>query len=359
VTAQAGSSKLRQVDYTRKDNLSGRIMYFCGETPTPLSGRHISAVEDILTAHSIAFAEEAEVLRCELSAFGLTHSVVYIVSAENVLCDPSESTEQVERRLRRLQSSLFEAEADSTPRKHLYLFLVWDATADEDSRYLAQRWAVESDLRLAKKAVMQPADVPAWLKSPFPVRAMADRANGVPLFTTMRPRDFPRQMVSTANVWFDSHAELGRASEEYVAPTFEPLKPIIENVYRRMMGSMAKVFWDESGPRLGQVYDQRGIALDFCSASERTLFALAVFLARASLDATAGLCIALPQTFNGVDQLRQIGAYDCLRDFIAATNISVEIQAMQNEKRALALSRVRTAVESAGGQVIDRGVDFS
>jgi len=334
-------------------------MYFCGETPTPLSGRHIPAVEDILTANSIEFAEEAEVLRCELSAFGLTHSVVYVVSAENVLCDPSESVEQVERRLRRLQSSLFEVELDSTPRKHLYLFLVWDATEDQNSGYLAQRWAVENDLRLVKKAVMQPADVLTWLKNPFPVRAMADRANGVPLFTTMRPRDFPAQMVSTATVRFDSQAELDHISEECAAPSFEPLKPIIENVYRRIMGSMSKVFWDASGPRLGQVYDQRGIALDFCSAGERTLFALAVFLTRVSLDTTAGLCIALPQTFNGIDQLRQIGAYDCLRDFIAATNVSVEIQAMQNERRALALSRVRTAVESAGGQVLDRGIDFS
>jgi CRISPR/Cas system-associated endoribonuclease Cas2 len=333
-------------------------MYFCGETPTPLSGRHIPVVEDLLTAHSVAFAEEAEVLRCELSAFGMTHSVVYIISAENVLCSPDESVEQMERRLRRVQSSLFEAEVETTPRRHLYLFLVWGADDDRDPRYLPQRWAVENNLRLAKKAFMQADDVLSWLQNPFPIREMASRANGVPLFTTMRPRDFPAQMASSANVWFDAESELDRLAAEYAEPAFEPLKAIAGNVYRRMMGSMSKVFWDAAGPRLGQVYDQRGVALDFCSAGERRLFALAVFLARSSLDTTAGLCVALPQTFNGIDQLRQIGAFDCLREFIAATSISVEIQAMQNEKRALALSRVRLAVESAGGQVIDRGVDF-
>lgn len=333
-------------------------MYFCGETPPPLSGRHIPEVENLLTAHTIAFREEAEVLRCEMSAFGITHSVVYIISAENVLCNPEDSSGDLERRLRRVQSALFEAEAESRPRRNLYLFLVWDAAENQDSRYLSQRWTVETDLRLAKKAVMQADDVLNWLQSPFPVREMADRANTAPWFTTMRPTDFPKQRVSRANVFFDAEAELTRVSSEYAEPAFQALKPIVDNLYRRMMGSVSKVFWADDGLRLGQVYDRQGVPLNFCSSGERTLFALATFLARTSLDHTPGLCAALPRTFDGIDQLRQIGTFDCLRDFIASTSISVEIQANQNEKRALALSRVRSVVESGGGHVVDQGFDF-
>jgi len=328
-------------------------MYFCEETPVRLSDKHIPLVEELLKAHAIAYVEEAGVLRCELSAFGLAHSVVYVVSAENVFTDPDDSAQQTERRLNRLQLELFAAEYEVTPRKALYLFLVWDAETDQNADYMPHRWVVEQNLKTAKKAIMQPADVLTWLQNPFPSRHADARANAVPLFSAMRPFDFPGQKVPEASQWLSVRDELSHIENTYADPSFEVLKPLISDIYRRIMGSMYKVFWAEDTLRLGQLYDRQGVMLEYCSEGERKVFALAGFLARMAKDTTAGLCIGLPSTFDGVDALRQIGAYDCLRDFVASTGVSVEIQAAQSERRALALTRIRCVVEAAGGHVVN------
>ena len=326
---------------------------FAEESTLELDNTNIPEVEKLLTAHGIAYTESGGVLRHELKVFDILYGVVCVISAENLI-----HAKDIDIALRRIQYRIFEEELELPSRPTLYLFVVWDGRKDRDRQYIEARWKLEQNLGAARKLVMQPTDVITWLQNPFSLREMGRRANGVPSLTTMRLVDFPAQKVAPVAEMLQTEAILKSISQDCMEPEFVRLQPLVSHLYRRVMGSAQKVFWTEEGPALAQVYDERGLPLDWCSSGERAMFAFCVFMARSSVNMTPNLCIGFPGTFSGIDDLRQIAAFDCLRDLVAATGISVVVQAPQNDRRARVISRVRPIVEALGGQVVDRGIDF-
>ena len=326
---------------------------FSEEPEVTWSAANIPEVEQLLTAHGIPYTEKNGVLRHELKVFDVLYGVVCIVSAENLI-----HAGAIEIALRRMQYRIFEDELEMPSRPALYLFVVWDGHMDRDRKHIQARWELEQNLGAARKLVMQPTEVITWLQNPFPARELDARANAVPSLTTMRPIDFPSQQAAPVAEMFRANTILASIAKESQEPAFDKVRSLVAHLYRRVMGSAQKVFWTEEGPKLGQIYDERGLPLDWCSSAEQAMFAFCVFLAKSSVDMTPELCIGFPCTFNGIDDLRQIAAYDCLRELVAATGISIVVQAPQNDRRARVIFRVRPIVEAIGGQVVDRGVDF-
>ena len=318
------------------------------ETTVPATSLDVAQLDSmaaLLSRNGIAFTTTDEALRCELSVAGKAYATVYLIPAVSVFAD-IEPGSTVGASLEVTQERILGPEYFERTTKSLHLLVV--GTADFLSKPDVARATVDvvHNLSYAKKEVLTPEDALEWLRRPFFQLEGAQRANAAPFLATVA--DLRQESLPAATQLFDLEATL-RDSEE----PRHMVRELASKLYRRCMGSEHKVFWVDGVPELGRSHEEGGMEATYCSSGERIAFAVSLFMARAMMDVTPGMCIGFHNSFDRMDTLRQVGAYDCLREFIAATGASVLIHSAKESLRQLAGMRIKPVIEALGGQVTD------
>lgn len=318
------------------------------ETTASAASLDVAQLDNIaalLTSNGIAFTPKDEALRCELSAAGKTYAIVYIIPASSVFAD-TEPGSTVGGSLEVIQERILGPEYFERTTSSLHLLVV--GTADFLSKPDVARATVDvvHNLSYAKKEVLTAEDALEWLRRPFFQLEGAQRANAAPFLATVA--DLRQESLPAVTHLFNLEETL-RDSEE----SRHMVRELASKLYRRCMGSDHKVFWVDGIPELGRSHEEGGMEATYCSSGERIAFAFSLFMARAMLDVTPGMCIGFHNSFDRMDTLRQVGAYDCLREFVAATGANVFIHSAKESLRQLAGMRIRPVIEALGGQVTD------
>jgi hypothetical protein len=320
-------------------------MYDLETEVKPLTPQFLPEVEALLAASGQDFTRVDGALRCELKAFESIYAVVYIVSAENFFIHGT-PVKDAYNDFRRRQAELLEAERNNLPRKDPYLFVVGNDEIMFHPDFLDLRWTLEHDDRVAKKAILSISELPAWLRSPFPLLTGAARANDKPVFTEMRDLDYQAEQPSVANYVFEPRNILDTVEKDFLTASSAEME-LVNAVYQRVMGSTHRVFYDEDGIGLGHVGDEDGIPLPFCSAGESLILAFSVFMARAAGAVFPGMCLGIHGGFNMMDTLRRYSATDCVREFVISTGASVVVQSNKSEVTRFAQNRLVPVMEAA------------
>jgi hypothetical protein len=312
---------------------------------TLLDGSLLDATAALLSANGVPFTRTDEALRCELSVAGQAYAVVYLVPAQGVFPDDWDGN-AFATHFGDIQESLLGTDFYARPRKDLYLLVVGDAeflTRPASSRAAAD---IEQDLSYGKKEVFTPVQALDWLRGPFWTLTGDMRANPAPSVATVA--DFGKEGQPAPTRILDVEDILSNSEEpRHIA------KLVAEAVYRKVMGSDRKVFWPDNQPELGRIGDEDGLPVTFCSSGERIAFAFSLFLARAMMEVEPGMCLGFRGSFDRLDAVRQIGAYDCLREFAAATGAGIVVQSAKTSLRELVQRRVSPVIEACGGKVTD------
>lgn len=312
---------------------------------TRLNIAHLDSTAALLTANSIPFTTGEESLRCEFSLAGQTYAIVHIVPAESVFPEVLDRDKFLDS-FASIQERVLASDFQGSKRKDQYLLMVGSAEFLEQPTNLRATSIVEMDLSYGKKEVMTPELVVDWLTSPFMKVPGSMRANATPIAAAVA--DLRGKSQPVANVVFNPEATLhGPEEHRYV------VQQATASVFRRIMGGDFKVFWDQGIPSLGRTPDKEGLDLAFASSGERIAFAYALFLGRSMMDVTPGMCVGINGSFDRLDSVRQIGCYDCLREFVAATGANVVVQSAKESLRQLFLYRMRAVVTALGGSVTD------
>lgn len=317
---------------------------------TLLDISQLSLLEQLLTANSIPFTRTESALRCELTVANTTYGAVYLVPAEGVFTDTYDRS-ALSDRMSDIQESLFTDEFNTRPRKDLYLVVVGEAELLARSPSVYGATDIEHDTSYAKKEVMTPEQAINWLRGPFWHLNGNLRANAKPLFATVAHHR--NEVPPKPNYLFDFEALLENCEEPR-----HVVRELTDSVYRRIMGARRKVVWDNEYPELGWDKDEEGTPVAFSSSGERIAFALALFLARAMVDVRPGMCLGFNASFDRLDSVRQIGAYDCLREFVVATGASVVVYSSKTSLRDLLQHRVGKVIAAIGGTATDYPESF-
>ena len=308
----------------------------------------LDRLAQLLTTSAIPFIKADEALRCELSLAGTAYGVAYFVPAEGLLVGNKSGSDAVDDSdvMFELQVKLFAEECNARPRKDLYLVVVGEAELLARPSSVRAACDIEQDTSYAKKEVMTPEQAISWLRGPFWHLAGNLRANAKPVFATVAHHR--NEAAPKPNHSFNLD-ELLESCEEHC----HAVREITDSVYRRVMGTRRKVFWVDGYPELGWDGDDDGVPVTFCSSGERIAFALALFLARAMVDVVPGMCLGFNATFDRLDTVRQIGAYDCLHQFVVATGASVVVYSSKKSLRDLLQFRVGKVISACGGTPTD------
>lgn len=317
---------------------------------TLLDIAQLSQLEQLLTANSIPFTRADDSLRCELTVANTTYGAVYLVPAEGVFTDAYDRS-ALSDRMCNIQDGLFTDEFNARPRKDLYLVVV--GAADFLARPPCVHGAcdIEQDTSYAKKEVMTPEQVVNWLRGPFWHLSGNLRANAKPMFATVAHHR--NEVPPKPNYLFDFEGILENCEEPH-----HVIRELTDSAYRRVMGSRRKVVWAGEYPELGWDKDVEGTPVAFSSSGERIAFAVALFLARAMMDMRPGMCLGFNASFDRLDTVRQIGAYDCLREFVVATGANVVVYSSKSSLRDLLQHRVGKVIAAIGGTATDHPESF-
>lgn len=309
------------------------------------SAAQLASLAALLTANGIAFTSTEEALRCELSIVGKPYATVYLVSAEDVfVTDPV--TGKFSESLDVIQEQLLSPEYSARTKNSLHLLVIGDAAFLAQPEVARAAVDVTHNLSYAKKEVLTHEQALEWLRRPFFQLKGTQRANTAPFLATVA--DLRQEGLPTVTHLFNLDETLYNSEESR-----HLVRDLAGQLYRRCMGSDHKVFWVDGIPELGRSHEEGGMEAIYCSSGERIAFAVSLFMARAMMDVTPGMCIGFHNSFDRMDTLRQVGAYDCLREFVAATGASIFIHSAKESLRQLAGMRIKPVIEALGGQVTD------
>ena len=300
-------------------------------------------VEACLAAAGLPFTRVPGALRCELTGFGIAHSILYLVPAEAVLlANASEAS------FGKFQEELVGAEYFAVRGKqNQFLLLVGSKALLSEPAHRKAIYRIEADRSYAAKVFLHVEDLSVWFNNPFALKTGSDRANAVPALTTRAEVNLPPEDPSPADSVFYQYDILREAKQNFPEGLSEQERRVANVVYRRIMGFGHQIHWAENRPALGYDDSDKATPVDLASTGECAVFAYAVFLARAANTVTPGMCIGIHAGLDRLDNGRFIFALDCLRDFVIATGASVDMQSARGDVRKVAEFRIGNIFEAA------------
>lgn len=291
----------------------------------------LASVRQLLRTHGFEPHNIPEGLVCELQLMGQHCATLYFVTAAVLQGSIRPHEFHGKFDLRGLYANLFSDGFYSATRVDQYLFVI--ATPQEqqamaESGLLA---AVETEQSYARKEVCTLEQLERRLAGLFPAQEGENRAFEKPTLTLLREvMDRPAEAPAL------THMVTGGRIDTPAADFTPAQRELASAIYARIMGRGFCLIWGDDGAQLAQSHNPSGVPAAHGSRGEQAGLALALLLAKAAGEVRPGTTIGLHGNLHALDAFKLLAALDVLREFMAATGASIEIQTANTNVLGLA-----------------------
>lgn len=310
---------------------------------TPIENE-LTGLYELLTAAGLSPERTETGYRCPVNAGPHQVGWSYLVSAQRILMLP-----EFKQDFSALQAELFDELYSASPRPSLYLYIVGTPEELAELDNSGKAYLMESNMNYAVKSLATMAELEGLLGGLFAVVPLARKANKAPqvrMLRELRDRVTDAAEPAYALSRFSRFAEFIEA--ELLQDNRGADRELVSQVYRRFMGRDFHLVWTPSGATFGRGGDMQGMPRHMASSGELAGYDMACFLMETARRSAPGLTIGLHGTLSSLDTLKQTLVLDVLRDFIAATGISVELQSANTTVLGLAKLKLKAVANLTG-----------
>lgn len=292
----------------------------------------------------------------ELTQAGVPYARALLVSAREVFYTDEDVEEKqgkgwslvqtLDRKLSGKQARWLDCDKSSLD---TYIFIVKPKGFKLPAGQQVMPQHVELDMYYARKVVCSIEDLARVLAPAF--SCVAHRASLAPRIECSRASlhefDPPFEFAKTVTHPFKPQVHDELVAEVAVRGNAKAIKRLTEVLFQRILGSDYRLADGDCWPDVIRGDGDEGMPMFMLGNGERVALSFCIFLALCHDRVEENMCIGVKESLNALDMSRLLNTFDLVRDFVAATGVSICFQTDRNDSRTWAERKVKKGIELA------------